>query len=233
MTMTAVQVCNLALGTLGQNPDVTSIAGADVSVNGMFCQLFYPQAVAVLLDAHAWSFAMVTTALTLATNANPLWQYAYTPPSDFFGVTALVAVGFSDELQLPSGENFALEGGLIYSNIQNAVLKYTSNAAAVSPFPTTGFNPLFVQALVTLLASYLAGPTLKGDVGAAAGQKYFELYRAALATAVASDAQYRKVRPQYVPTAVRARYFAGVGLPAGAGGVSWADLGPVGGTNVA
>ncbi len=229
---TALQICNLALGTLGQNPDVTDITGGtDTSVSATWCQLFYPQAVAVILDAYAWSFATTTLALTPTTNNNPLWQYAYTPPSDFFGVTALVQQGFSADFQMPNSENFALEAGVIYSNIVDAILLYTSNAAAVSPFPTTGFNPLFTQALVTLLASYLAGPLLKGDVGAAAGQKYFQLYLQALAAAVDSDAQYRKVRPQYLPSAVRARYQSGLVQP-GAQGLGWADLGPVGGNNV-
>ena len=229
--MTPVQICNLALAKIGENPDITSVTGTDTSVHGLYASLFYPQAMAVMLDAHVWSFATITVALTQATNSNPFWQYAYTPPSDFFGVTMLLDPDFLAAQQLPNGANFSLENGLIYSNTNNSVLVYTSNLAANAPYPTTGFNPLFIEALCTWLAAHFAGALIKGAEGAAAFQSYSRIFQAALASAMESDAQYRKVRPVYVPQAARARW--GVGLVPGLqAGESWQALGPVGGNNV-
>ena len=199
---TAVQICNLALAKLGDEAKVTGIAPPDMSMQAQYCALFYPQALNVLLDKHPWTFAIATAALTaLAVNPNPFWSYAYSVPVDFLGVIDVRDPSYADEQQKPNTQSYALEGGVLYININGAVLVYTSSLAT----DPAKFPPLFVEALAVLLASYLAGPVLKGDVGAAAQQKMMQLFGMALKMAAESDAQYRKVRPLYVPAGIGAR----------------------------
>lgn len=206
MALTAVQICNLALARLGENPNVGSIgdlslATGDASANAAYCALFYNQALQTLLDKHAWSFATATAALVAADNANPFWSYAYQLPTDFLGVIAVREPVNADAASWVGGQNYALESGVLYSNLPAAVLVYTSGVA----LDPAQFPPLFTEALAVLLASYLAGPVLKGDVGVAAQNRMLSVFALAFKEAVESDGQYRKVGLGYVPEGVLAR----------------------------
>ncbi|WKJ88757.1 hypothetical protein QZJ86_12065 [Methylomonas montana] len=200
---TAIDICNLSLAKLGDEARVTSIAPPDTSMQAQYCALFYSQSLNVMLDKHAWAFATVTVTLTaLTTNPNPFWAYAYSLPTDFFGVNDVRSSGYIEETQTPPTQNYALEGSTLYSNIADAVLVYTSSLAT----DPAKFPPLFIEALSTLLASYLAGPILKGDVGVAAQRSMMQAFiTTALPEAITSDCQYRKVRPQYTPSGIAAR----------------------------
>lgn len=296
MSLTAIQICNLALAKLGDEAKVFDITGGtDKSMQATYCALFYGQALSVLLDKHPWTFAVRTAPLTafsgtyvlsgstltctvaghglmsgssylfgfdsqasvydpagagtsywvtvvdantftltvpvggLASGAmalvSPFWTYAYKVPADFYGVIDVREPSFSEVWQQPATQNYAFEGGVLYSNLQGAVLVYTSSAATNTAF----FPPLFVEALAVLLASYLAGPILKGDVGVAAQQKLLGLFGSALKMATESDAQYRKVRPVYVPAGIAAR----TGMYGAQQGQGFRGLPPVvGGNNV-
>ncbi len=156
---------------------------------------------------------------------SPFWLYAYALPADFYGVIDLREPDFNEQWQAPATQNYSVEGGVLYSNIQNAVLVYTSSAATNAAY----FPPLFAEALAVLLASYLAGPILKGDVGVAAQQKMMSLFELALKLAVERDGQNRKVRPVYVPAGIAAR----TGMQGAQFGQGFRDLPPlVGGNNV-
>ncbi len=232
--MTSIQIANLALAKIGENPDVTDVTGLDTSLHGTYAALFYPQAMGIMLNAHAWSFAVETATLTAeSTNNNPLWWYAYQLPSDFLNLMLVVDANFVEQAQQPADSNFSIESNVLYTNINNAVITYVSNAVAASPFtpPAQGFSALFVEALATLLAAYFAGAIIKGAEGAAAFQKYMQLFEPALASAMANDAQYRKVRPLYIPEAIRARWGYGL-FPGLQAGETWAELGPVGSNNI-
>ena len=70
---------------------------------------------------------------------------------------------------------------------------------------TTKFSPLFVDALAWLLASYLAGPVLKGDAGAAMSKACLQSFLLAFSNAKVSDANQRKVRPEHTPAWIAGR----------------------------
>jgi len=210
--MTPTQICNLALAKLGDAAQVKSIAPADGSMQAQYCALFYGQALSVLMDKHAWAFATVTAGLAQAAgNGNPLWAYAYALPADYFSLVEVRQAGaapvepFGWEAAPLNADPFVeyeIQAGVLYCNLDGAVLVYVSNAFN----DAANFQPMFVEALACLLASYLAGPILKGDVGAAAAQRFFGSFQAALAEAIVNDGQYRRVRPVYVADGVRARF---------------------------
>ena len=65
--------------------------------------------------------------------------------------------------------------------------------------------PLFVDALAWLLASYIAGPVLKGDAGAAMAKTCLQSFMLAFSNAKVSDANQRKVRPEHTPAWIAGR----------------------------
>jgi orotidine 5'-phosphate decarboxylase subfamily 2 len=86
------------------------------------------------------------------------------------------------------------------SNQEGASLRYVAHVT-----DTTVFSPLFVDALAWLLASYLAGPVLKGDAGAAMAKACLQSFMLALSNAKVSDANQRKVRPEHKPDWIAGR----------------------------
>lgn len=145
------------------------------------------------------------------------WAYAYALPSDslsVIGVLAATAVDdysaaltiFSDSNGYPNGalasaqsnvglyteQDYAQEtdvdgNGLLYTNQENAVLRYVADVS-----DNTKFSPLFEECLVLLLASKLAGPLIKGADGRAASQSMLQEFKAWFGQAAASDANDKR-----------------------------------------
>ena len=97
-------------------------------------------------------------------------------------------------------ETLASGSSVIYCDTGNAILRYVARIT-----DTTKFTPLFADALGWLLASYLAGPLIKGDVGAAAGRECFKVFQGQLANAAGSDSRQRRVADHHVPSSISAR----------------------------
>ena len=145
-------------------------------------------------------------------NNNPLWAYSYNLPADYFKLIELrdQASGASIMGRGPEYDalfsfepyvRYAIEAGTLYSNDSNLSIVYLSNLYMAE----SNFTPLFTEALAVLLASYLAGPLLKGDVGVAAQQKMLQNFAPALKMAVEADGEFRRARPRFVPAGIRAR----------------------------
>jgi hypothetical protein len=198
-TVSEIDICNLALSKLGDEANITSFT--DGSVQAKYCARFYPIARAVLLDKHVWNFATKEAALVVTTNTTTAWDYAYLIPADFMGIIDVREASYRDYIQAPATQNYSMQSGIIYSNIVDAVLLYSSTDA----ISTALFQPLFIEALATLLASYLAGPIIKGDVGVSAAQKLLATFSVALEAAIESDTAYRKITPKYIPAGISAR----------------------------
>ena len=210
---TQAQICNLALAKLGDVARVVSIAPPDGSMQANYCALFYPQALAVLLSKHAWSFATQTVALSAATsNSNPLWDFAFQLPGDYYdlvevrcaaaGCGALpLGASLAASVALEAGLAYECQGGVLFSNAQAVVLVYLSANFISEAF----FTPLFVEALAVLLSAYLAGPLLKGDVGVAAQNRQMQLFSLSLRLAVEADCKYRRGRMLPVPAGIASR----------------------------
>ena len=213
-----VDICNLALGHLGDTATVTSIDPPEGSAQSEHCARFYPMARDSLLEAHMWGFATKRTTLALLGSAWPEWAYCYALPSDVLGIIAVLEQNAADDYSVPIPQPYSQIGtvntgqglytpqpfsvetlddgtSVIYTNVENAVMRYTAKVT-----DTTKFSPLFVDALSWYLASYLAGPIIKGDQGAAEAKRCAQMFSAVFGKATASDANQRRTKvAQSVP----------------------------------
>lgn len=218
-----VDISNLALSHLGDDATVSNLNPPEGSVQAERCAQFYPIARDSLLEMHDWNFATRRIALapvTLPDNAG--WLYAYAQPSDCISIIAVIPPGVSDNYAATLGnipgyrsygpadyyENGFSPGSayipqdyeeetdanglpIILTNQPTAYCRYTFRVT-----DTSRFSPLFVDALSWYLASMLAGPILKGDVGAAEGKRCLQLAMGMFGKGTASDASQRQVQPQ-------------------------------------
>lgn len=199
-----VDLCNMALGHLGDEAQVTAIKPPDGSVQSKHCGRFYPIARDQLLEAHPWSFATKRVALVANVDTIDGWTYAYAVPSKCLRP---VAVLLPDALDDSDGEAFLLESAadgakVLYTNVEQATLRYIEQVD-----DTTKFTPAFCAALGRLLASYLSGPILKGATGTKVGEEQMKLYLLAEARAKALDSNAAKSNNyrDFTPAAVAAR----------------------------
>jgi hypothetical protein len=206
-----VDIVNIALSHLGDTANVSSIDPPEGSAQAQHCARFYPIARDALLEMHTWSFATKRIVLPLLSDSLKQWKYVYQAPSDALNLIAVLAPDamddYSQDLPVPytqvgivnTGQGLytpqpfeveTLQDGtsVIYSNQEDATLRYT-----VKLTDTTQFSPLFTSALTHLLASYLAGPILKGEVGRAESKGQMQLFQVFYSRAVASDSSQRRI----------------------------------------
>lgn len=209
-----IDICNLALGHLGDTATVSSIKPPEGSAQSQHCARFYPIARDTLFEMHAWGFATKRVSLAALTSAWPEWDYCYALPSDVANLLAIIPPDANDDYSshfVPTdtpftSANFApvvaagryvpqdfsseiLEDGteVIYTDQQDAVLRYT----AIITDPTK-FSPLFTMTLSWHLASMLAGPIIKGDAGAAEAKRCTQMAMGYLSQAEVSDSNQRR-----------------------------------------
>lgn len=215
-----IDICNLALGHLGDTATVSSIKPPEGSAQSQHCARFYPIARDTLFEMHAWGFATKRSSLAALTSSWPEWDYCYALPSDVANLLSIIPPDANDDYSshfVPTdtpftSANFApvvaagryvpqdfsaeiLDDGteVIYTDQENAVLRYT----AIISDPTK-FSPLFTMTLSWHLASMLAGPIIKGDAGAAEAKRCTAMMQGYLARATSSDANQRKANPQQI-----------------------------------
>lgn len=166
-----VQICNMALSHIGAGPLISSISPPDGSVEAGYCAIFYDIARTELLEPGTWSFALKRTALAPVTNVSESWAYAYALPSDCLRALRILRPGVAvtvfnqDEVALRQddrdGAPFDLEGQVLYTDQDAPTLLYS-----VDVVDSARFTASFTATLSYLLASYLAGPIIKGNEGA-------------------------------------------------------------------
>lgn len=212
-----VDICNLALSQLGDSATVSAINPSDGSAQADHCARFYPIARDAMLEMHSWGFSTVRVSLALLTDTWPEWAYAYACPNDALNTLAVLAPDATDDYstglvlsetvygnintgtgiytpQEYASESDANGNQIIYTNQVNATLRYTRRVT-----DPTKFSPLFIQGLSTLLASHLAGPVLKGELGRSESKALLQVFTMWLAKATVSDAnQQRKSVKQSV-----------------------------------
>lgn len=213
MATTETDICNLALAALGDEATVVSIDPPEGSAQADHCAQWYPIARDTVLEAHDWKFASRRIAGAALTPPTTTWSYAYAKPAGALRIRAVLptgAAGDYNEGLTVNEQPFdieTLEDGteVILTDCENAVIRFT--AAAVDPGK---FPPLLAQAIVRLLASYLAGPVLSGETGRAESRAQLQLYQAWLLKAQASDANQQRQKGGHVAQQIAAR-----------GGVPW------------
>lgn len=206
-----IDIANLALARLGDDATLSSIDPPEGSSQAEHCARFYPLARDTLLgwpDTN-WNFATKRIALAQVENTTSTWDYAYVLPNNMIRAIAILDPNASDDYSTSYSLPYSLQDGqasigyqpqpfvieldgsdrqVLYTNQENAVLRYIQRVT-----DTTRFSPTFVDALVWLLASYLAGPILKGDAGASAANSAYNAFMGALARANHANAQQRRL----------------------------------------
>jgi len=204
MGTSEVDICNLALANIGETAKVTSIDPPDGSAQASLCATFYPLARDSLLQMGYWSFAIKRKALTVVDNPRTEWQYAYAVPSDASGIIAVTPPDASNdyiEYGMDVPQKFVIETDIngkriLYTNQKDAHARY--NAKIVD---TTLFSTIFTIALSWHLASMLAGPIIKGDVGAAESKRCAQVASAYMMQAKTHDTTTQaEVKPPHTPS---------------------------------
>lgn len=215
-----VDICNLALGHLGDTATIASIKPPEGSAQSEHAARFYPIARDSLLEMHTWGFATKRMKLAQLTSNYSEWNFCYAQPVDALNILAVLPPDANDDYStrfsptdtpgfyhnytpliaagryVPQAYSCeALDDGteVIYTDQEEAVLRYTSVAT-----DTSKFSPLFVLTLSWHLASFLAGPLLKGDVGAAEGKRCAQMMAAYLSKALQSDSNQRNIKPEHI-----------------------------------
>jgi len=217
MATSDVAICKMALGHIGSTARISAINPPDSSVEAGHCATFLPLARQELIESHPWTFAKKRAALAQVDNPSTVWTYAYEKPSDMIQpqriltTSVLDAFGFfpfggllrADEVALFTERgtaDFDNEGDVLLTHEKDAVLLYTRDVVDVSKY-TAGFT----SALSLLLASYLAGPIVKGDVGINLGLKLRQAYDRVAGAARANDANSSAEKSTHVPEHMRRR----------------------------
>ena len=213
---TEVDICNLALAHLGDDATIASINPPEGSAQAEKAARFYPIARNNLLEMHTWSFASKRGNLALTTNSLDQWDYAYVAPADMMTAVAIISPSSQNDYatRMSAGDTpgnltanfaptivagqytpqqFALEGDLIYTNQENAMLRY--QAFITDP---SLFSPLFVTTLSWHLASMLAGPIIKGDQGMAEAKRSTQMMQGYLTQAKQSDNLQRDITVEHI-----------------------------------
>lgn len=184
-----VDIANLALSRLGDSATVASLDPPEGSAQAEHCARFYPIARDSLLEMHNWKFATRRATLARLDTESWDWGCAYAEPS---GAIKLLSVLPLTASSYAKGEEFEAMGdtdgaALILTNLEQASIKYIAHVT-----DTTKFSPLFVDALAWLLASHMAGPILKGDVGMKAAQQCLGAFNLVYGRAIESDANQQR-----------------------------------------
>lgn len=214
-----VDICNMALGHLGDDATVASLDPPEGSAQADHCARFYPMARDLTLDAHRWGFSTKRASLALLSVTPPSsWRYAYALPGDVLNLISVLAPDALDDNSVsapifpgygrvlvdqpgnytpqPFVTEMAPDGGqVLYTNQENAVLRYTARVTDPSLF-----SPTCVHGIAMRLASMLAGPVLKGDTGIKAAALWGERADKWIAQAKESDANQQHQRVAQAPT---------------------------------
>lgn len=218
-----VEIANLALAHLGEDANIASLDPPEGYPHAERCARFYTIARNNLLELHPWGFATKhVSSPAQRESETSSWQYAYVMPSDCLKPFAVLPYGTTDDYSLslqasnslyanPNTLQFqyfpayqtkpfeyeTLADGtvVVYTNEPDATIRYIATVT-----DTSKFTPGFVVALSRLLASFLAGPVIKGDVGRAEAKGQYQIFLVEFSRAATSDAntQMQKVA-QVVP----------------------------------
>lgn len=186
-----VSICNLALSHLGDEATVSSIDPPEGSAQAEHCAFWYPIARDVLLESHDWRFSTARKALTLLSGLEQgAWTYAYAAPANCLSVRAILApaAGITETEQFDIEINPATGAQVIFTDMEDAIARYTLRVD-----DPNRYSGLAVDALAWLLASYLAGPVLKGDAGQAAAKAAYGVYLQRHQAAAVADANQRRI----------------------------------------
>lgn len=220
-----VDICNLMLARLGDDATIAEIDPPEGSAQAEHCATFYPIARDSLQEMHDWNFntkRVPLTPVTLPSNAG--FIYAYAMPANTLRVIAILPPNAPDNYSanlgaIPGYAGYSLSD--YYPPDLNSSPVYIPQDFAVETDPTSGdliiltnqelatarvtfrvtdttkFSPLYIDTLGWYGASMLAGPLLKGDVGAAESKRCLQFAMGLLNKAAVSDSRQQQIQPAH------------------------------------
>jgi hypothetical protein len=202
-----VDICNLALSHIGDGATVASIASPAESVQAEHCARFYPMARDAVLSMVEPAFAIkrVNLSLITPTEQPDIWTYAYSQPN----CIKVLSVGLPEATLVDADrqewDSEALDDGsvVIYTNTELATARIIARIT-----DTTKFGPLLVLAVARLLASFLAGPIIKGVEGmkiSAAHQERFDKVELPRAKTENARLKQSNAYRDFTPSSISAR----------------------------
>ena len=173
---TEVSICSNALRRLGDDP-ITSLT--DDSERARLCNAFYEDARDACLRSHPWNFAITRASLTQLSDS-PVYgyDYQYALPTNPYCLRVL-AMEFEDYIF--KVENFSTQGRVLLTDEETAKIIYIARIT-----DTTLFDSLFVDTLITKLASDLAYPVTNS---LKVQEQMYRLYQLKLSEARSIDGQ--------------------------------------------
>jgi len=194
-----VDIWNTALSHIGHRANIADPDEASAEAN--HCRRFYPLALNVALERYAWSFATRRAALAQVDNPVDHWEYAYSLPNLCIKPRAVLLPESTDDAQ---EQAYALESddngnAILYCNVEDAVLKYTTLVE-----DTNKFTPFFVLTLSYDLAALLVGPIPK-DFKIKKSMTDAALYYVGLAEAADANASHDTSYADFIPSHLAAR----------------------------
>ena len=173
---TEVSICSNALRRLGDDP-ITSLT--DDSERARLCNAFYEDARDACLRSHPWNFAITRASLTQL-SVSPVYGYDYqfALPTDPYCLRVL-AMEYEDYIF--KVENFSTQGRVLLTDEETAKIIYIARIT-----DTTLFDSLFVDTLITKLASDLAYPVTNS---LKVQEQMYKLYQLKLSEARSIDGQ--------------------------------------------
>lgn len=211
---TDVDICNLALAHIGDSALVTSITGSDNSTQALQCARFYAIARDQALERHPWRFSLKHSTLSAAAVTPPeSWSYAYALPDNWLRIVQVLRSGTTvtetyQGLPLPVVQRIPFSVEMVGStqvllcNQAECTVQYMEKVT-----DTTKYTSGLVAAISYLLASYLAGPIIKGKAASTMSQAMRQQYEVALLNAASLEATSTRTESNrtYVPSSVLAR----------------------------
>lgn len=149
------------------------------STEAEHCSIHYDDARDQALEDHDWKFASVEVSLALTGTAPDRWSYAYALPSNCIKPREIIASGV-DPIEYDVGLSSDLTTKLIYTNQEDAILRYTARVKDPNLY-----TPGFVNAMACRIAMAIALP-LTQDRGKL--QDAVQMYAGMLSSAQVSDA---------------------------------------------
>lgn len=145
MVSSPTEICNLALGHLGERP-ITSLE--ENSKAARACSLFYTSTRDEVLRAHRWNFAQDRVVLSQLEETPAFgWQYQYELPADCLRVVEMNDSEVGDEVC----SEYIIEGRRLLTNADTVRIVFMRKVDDVSQY-----DSLFVQAFAVKLAIYLS-----------------------------------------------------------------------------
>lgn len=203
MAASDVDIVNMALGHLGDEANVSSIAPSDGTAQADAAARVYAHIRDWLLERFPWKFALRRATLAERSDITMgSWDHVYAEPNNCLRIVNILPSGYLTD---NAGVDYDTETddtgqGLILTDAQDATGRFIARITDPGKF-----TPGFTEAFSWFLAASLAGPIIKGETGRAEAIRCVQMATIAFASAAGLSANQARVRLNHIPDFIAAR----------------------------